>query len=70
MTNDEILLSDLIVAFKKEFPGWWWSVGECQVSCDATVGPTPVSPDAGLLAFRIFDEGFDGDIHQPSTSAP
>jgi hypothetical protein len=22
-------------AFKAEFPGWWWKVGECHVSCCA-----------------------------------
>lgn len=60
-------LQEIIADFKQEFPGWWWSVGECQVSCDATVGPTTEAPDANLLFIKAFDEGFDGDLRQPST---
>lgn len=60
-------LLDIISEFKAEFPGWWWSVGECHVSCDATVGPTTEAPDAWLLQNREFDEGFQGDLRQPTT---
>ena len=60
-------LEKIIADFKDEFPGWWWSIGECQVSCDATVGPTTAAPDAHLLKLPEFDFGFDGDLRQPST---
>jgi hypothetical protein len=62
-----VSLEKIIADFKAEFPGWWWSVGECQLSCDATVGPTTVAPDSWLLDLWEFDAGFDGDIPQPST---
>ena len=31
-------LDRAIEAFKAEFPGWWFKVGECRMSCDADIG--------------------------------
>jgi len=56
-------------AFKAEFPGWWWKVGECHVSCDATISPDRYGPDEDLMAHRFFDDGFSVDLRQPSTVA-
>ena len=56
-------------AFKAEFPGWWWKVGECYVSCDATISPDRYGPDEDLMAHRFFDDGFSADLRQPSTIA-
>ncbi len=67
MGSEKMSLDKIIADFKAEFPGWWWSVGECQISCDATVGPTTVAPDAYLLQHRLFDEGFHGDLIQAAT---
>jgi len=59
-----------IAAFKQALPGWWFSVCECQVSCDATCAPTKESPHAAWAGEdRRFDHGFDADLLQPSSLA-
>lgn len=59
-----------IAEFKAALPGWWYSICECQVSCDATCAPTVESPDVALAAFgNPFDHGFDVALGQPSTLA-
>lgn len=63
-------LEAAIAEFKAALPGWWFSVGECQVSCDASCAPTRESPDIGLIPRDSrFDAGFHIDITQPSTLA-
>lgn len=65
-------MSDLdkaLARLAEVLPGWWWRVGSCSVSADATIGPDRAGPDADLLALRDFDEGFDGDLRQPATVA-
>ncbi len=65
--------ADLVSALarlERELPGWWWRVGACHVSADATIGPDSAGPDAWLLyigATRVFDEGIDCDLKQPAT---
>ena len=56
-------------AFRAEFPGWWWSAGECHVSCDASMAPDRYGPDDVLLRYGLFDEGFHVHLRQPSTVA-
>lgn len=51
-----------ILEFQREFHGWWWTVGACQVSRDASCGPTLVAPDAALLQCKMFDDGFSLDL--------
>lgn len=58
-----------IEAFKQELPGWWFTVGECSVSADASCGPDRTGPDAALLANRLFDDGFHADLPQPASMA-
>lgn len=59
-----------VACFKAELPGWWFSVGECQVSCDASCAPTPESQHIDLIALdERFDSGFHADLEQPSTLA-
>ena len=67
-------LEQALEAFKAEFPGWWWMVGECRISCDASIamdkydiGPDGNHPDSDLIGYRTFDDGFDADLPQPST---
>lgn len=61
-------LEGAIAQFKAELPGWWYSVGECQVSCDASCGPTRESPDIALVeAGNCFDCGFHVELPQPSS---
>src|SRR3546814_1504069 len=63
-------LEQAIADFKAALPGWWFSVCECQVSCDASCAPTRESPDIALIEHdERFDLGFDADLPQPSTLA-
>ena len=63
-------LEATIAAFKSEFPGWWYSVGECQLSCDASCAPTGDSIDINRIDLDDrFDAGFHADLPQPSTLA-
>jgi len=55
--------------------GWWFSVGACHVSADATVCPDTAGQDAWLFqtgdadVTKFFDEGFDLDLLPPATMA-
>lgn len=64
-------LEAAIAEFKAALPGWWFSVCECQVSCDASCAPTTDSPDIDLIqrACDPFDCGFHADLLQPSSMA-
>jgi len=74
-------LLDAIQRLEKELPGWWWSVGSCHVSADASIGPinrpwthASIGPDsagrdAHLLEDKLFDGGFHCDLRQPATCA-
>lgn len=62
-------LAAAISAFRRELPGWWFTVGECSVSADASCGPDRTGPDAHLLKQRAFDNGFHADLPQPSSMA-
>lgn len=54
-------LAAAIAEFEAALPGWWWSVGACSISRDASCGPDRTGPDADLLKLREFDEGFHHD---------
>lgn len=60
-TTDTQDLASAIVEFECALPGWWWSVGTCSVSRDASCGPDRAGPDADLLTRREFDGGFHCD---------
>lgn len=67
-TSPAVGLEAAIAEFKAVLPGWWFTVGECQVSADASCGPTKESPHVGLISIdRRFDDGFHADLPQPST---
>src|SRR3546814_14222933 len=56
-------LEQAIADFKAALPGWWFSVCECQVSCDASCAPTRERPDIALIEHdERFDLGFDADL--------
>lgn len=68
--SDPTGLESAIIRFKRDLPGWWFTVGECQVSADASCAPTRESPHIALIEFsRRFDDGFDADLPQPATMA-
>lgn len=64
-------LEATIAEFKAKLPGWWYSVCECQVSCDASCAPTSESPDINRIkvARDCWDDGFHADLRQPSSLA-
>lgn len=67
--EDTKALVAAIERLERELPGWWWSVGACHVSADASIGPDSASEDAELLKDRLFDHGFHCDLRQPATCA-
>jgi hypothetical protein len=58
-----------IEEFQSALPGWWFTLGDCSVSADASCGPDPNGPDAHLLSNRLFDNGFHIDLPQPARIA-
>lgn len=62
-------LAAAIFRLERELPGWWWSVGACHVSADASIGPDYNGPAAHLGEIKLFDEGFHNDLRQPATCA-
>ena len=64
-------LEATIAEFKAKLPGWWYSVCECQVSCDASCAPTVESHDIKRIASgeACWDSGFHADLRQPSSLA-
>lgn len=74
ITNPQLDFLDAVQEFKTKLPGWWYSTGECSVSCDASIGPDRTGPDKHLVPWEAgddatFDEGFHVDLKQPSTLA-
>lgn len=66
----EAWLEDTIRQFRDALPGWWFSVCECDISCDASCAPTGKSPDLALIPQdERFNDGFHVDLAQPSTLA-
>lgn len=62
-------LPDLLAAieeFERLLPGWWYSLGTCSVSRDASCGPDRTGPDADLLEQKLFDDGFHHDDREGS----
>lgn len=60
----------MIARFKQALPGWWYSLGECEKSCDASCAPTRESEDIALIPWDDrFNSGFHHDRPQPSTLA-
>ena len=69
-TAPAVGLEATIAEFKQRLPGWWFSICECQVSCDASCAPTRESLHIALAEIgNQFDAGFHADLPQPSTLA-
>src|SRR3972149_1236874 len=62
-------LTGAIAYFESRLPGWWFSVGVCHVSADATVAPDRAGCDAHFLVHNFFDSGIDCDMPPPATMA-
>lgn len=54
-------LAHAIREFETALPGWWWSVCVCSLTRDASCGPDIAGPDAHLLKYQEFDQGFHMD---------
>lgn len=54
-------LAAAIAEFEAKLPGWWFTIGVCSRSADASCGPDLSGPDYQLCAMRLFDEGFHCD---------
>src|SRR3954466_2387719 len=71
-SHDAASLADLqtaIMEVEKALPGWWYSLGICSVSRDASCGPDIAGPDATLAQqVRKFDAGFHCDDHHPDST--
>jgi hypothetical protein len=65
----EVSLDQAIATFTKTLPGWWFSVGLCHVSADASCAPDSAGVDAELLNEKLFDDGFHADLLPPATMA-
>lgn len=59
MTDDIGDLPEAIAEFRAALPGWWFTVGSCSVSRDASCGPDNAYCDKDTLA--AFDSGFHCD---------
>ena len=69
-SKPQLHLGDAIAEFKMTLPGWWYTLGECKVSCHASCAPTVESEDIKLISQDDrFDHGFHADLGQPSTLA-
>ncbi len=60
-------IDEAIAKFRRELPGWWWSIGDCSVSADASCGPELNGPDAHLVKIDKFGKGFDCDLRQSAS---
>src|SRR5678815_158185 len=72
-SHDASSLADLqtaIIEFEKALPGWWYSLGICSVSRDASCGPDITGPDAALLKIRKFDSGYHCDCLLYTSPSP
>lgn len=67
-------LLQAVARLESELPGWWWRVGHCHVSSDASIGPDYNDPAHGARLHdewpdELFDQGLHIDLPQPSTLA-
>jgi hypothetical protein len=68
-------LPSAIAYFHSKLPGWWFSVGACHVTSDASVCPDTAGADVWLFqtgdrdVTKFFDDGFHADLYPPATMA-
>ena len=59
-------IDECIAIIHRDLPGWWWTVGLCNLTGHASIGPDYNGPDRArlLAAFPVdlFDAGFDADL--------
>lgn len=60
-------LNGAVARFSALLPGWWFTVGRCDLTCHSTVGPDRAHIPAPYL--NKYDRGFSADIANPTTCA-
>ena len=60
--TDTAALVAAIERFERDLPGWWYSLGTCSISRDASCGPEMTACDRHLLAHAPFNQGFHADL--------
>jgi hypothetical protein len=60
-------LAAAIREFETALPGWWWTLGYCGVSRDASCGPD-YSSNENQLELKVFDNGFHCDDVAPKST--
>ena len=63
MTVDTDDLVAAIKDFESSLPGWWFTIGHCSLSRDASCAPDGrvPGPDQALVYVKEFDDGFHCD---------
>ena len=66
-------LEAAIAEFRTWLPGWWFTVGSCHLSADASCAPDRNSPDLALIEeaggrTSPFDAGFHFDDRRPGAT--
>lgn len=59
-------LVEAIAEFRTALPGWWFTVGSCSLSRDASIGPDRAHCDRATL--DAFDIGFHVDDETPGST--
>lgn len=59
-------LAAAIAEFEEKLPDWWWSVGSCSISRDASCGPDRNGRDRDLLEIEPFTDCFHIDDREGS----
>lgn len=59
--TDTRALAQAIEEFEHKMPGWWWSVGHCELTRDASCGPDFRVLGMGHPFITEFDSGFHWD---------
>jgi hypothetical protein len=61
-------LATTIREFETRLPGWWWSVGSCSVSRDASCGVDRAGLDGDLVREPLFGDAFTYDDRNGSVA--
>ena len=70
-SHDAASLTDLqtaIIEFEKALPGWWYSLGICSVSRDASCGPESLVQTRPCWKSGSSIAGFHCDDHHPDST--
>ena len=58
-----------IARFRRELPGWWWTIGSHESNSGAYCGVEERGPDAHLLEHWLLADGFGCVLSHPASEA-